>query len=112
MMVHMPAAPLAPSDTSRSSTTTSAATATPLTISAVIPSSGVSGQHVTIFGNDLVGPGGYLVATFDGSPVPTSCPSEQQCSAVVPPRPPDTDTTAVRLRTDRGASNAITFRYA
>jgi IPT/TIG domain len=71
----------------------------------------VSGQHVTIFGRDLVGPGGYLVATFDGAPVPTSCPSEEQCTAVVPPRPPGATAIVVRLRTGTAVSNVVTFHY-
>jgi hypothetical protein len=105
-------APLAPQHASRSSTTASPGSTTALTISAVVPSSGVSGQHVTIFGKDLAGPGGYVVATFDGSTVPTNCPSLERCDAVVPPRPPGANTLAVRLRTERGTSNAISFRYA
>jgi hypothetical protein len=81
-----------------------------LTISAIVPSSGMSGQRVTIIGSNLVGSGGYLVATFDGSPVPTSCLNEEQCAAVVPPRTHGT-TATVRLQTKAGTSNAVTFRY-
>jgi hypothetical protein len=100
-----------PHDASRSSTTVSPARSGSLSISAIVPSSGVSGQRVTILGSDLVGPGGYLVATFDGTPVPTSCPSEEQCNAVVPSRPPGASAIAVRLRTGTAVSNVVTFHY-
>jgi hypothetical protein len=104
-------ATLARQHASRSSTTASPGSTTPLTISAVVPSSGTSGQRVTIFGSDLAGPGGYVVATFDGSAVPTNCPSLERCDTVVPPKPSGANTMTVRLRTERGISNAISSRY-
>lgn len=81
-----------------------------LTISALKPATGASGSQVTILGGHLFGPGGYLVATFDGSPVPTSCPSESECIATVPPASLGT-TATVRLETHTGMSNGLRFRY-
>lgn len=104
--------PIASRHVAGPSTTPPTSTAASLSISALVPSSGVSGEHVTILGSDLVGPGGYLVATFNGSPVPTSCPSEQQCDAVVPPRPHRAGEVVVRLRSEIGFSNALSFRYS
>ncbi len=92
-------------------TTTLAAGSGLLTITSIVPATGAPGQRVTIEGRDLFGPGGYLVATFAGSVVPTSCPTESTCQAVVPPPPSGSDEVAVRLSSHDGDSNALLFRY-
>jgi len=81
-----------------------------LVISSLEPATGSSGAQVTIIGSHLFGPGGYLAATFNGSPVPTRCPSESECTAVAPPASPG-HTATVRVETHIGISNGLTFHY-
>ncbi len=82
-----------------------------LVITALVPARAAGGSKVRILGTHLFGPGGYLVATFDGAPSPTSCPSETECIVTVPPPPPGTTSVTVRLETHTGMSNGLTFNY-
>jgi hypothetical protein len=81
------------------------------TLQGVQPASGASGQSVTISGANLVSANGSIVAYFGPTATSTRCPSENQCTAVVPPRQGGAGTVAVRLRTAAGYSNAVSFRY-
>ena len=82
-----------------------------LVITVLVPARAASASKVRILGTHLFGPGGYLVATFDGAPSPTNCPSETECIATVPPPPPGTTSVTVRLETRTGMSNGLTFDY-
>jgi IPT/TIG domain len=81
-----------------------------LAISSLEPPTGSSGAQITVLGSHLFGPGGYLAVVFNGSAVPTRCPSEAECTAVVPPASRGT-TAIVRVESHRGMSNGLTFRY-
>ena len=81
-----------------------------LVISSLTPPAGSSGTQITILGKHLFGPGGYLAVVFNGSAVPTRCPSETECTAVVPPASRGT-TAIVRVQSHAGISNGLTFRY-
>ncbi|HLX78048.1 MAG TPA: IPT/TIG domain-containing protein [Acidimicrobiales bacterium] len=75
------------------------------------PTSASSGASVTITGNDLFSSDHVVVARFDGKVSTTRCPSTHRCVAVVPTLPSGSGAVTVRVTTDAGQSNALTFQY-
>jgi hypothetical protein len=78
-------------------------------LSALVPTSGVVDQSVTLTGSGFESANGTVVVTFNGQPTPTRCANERQCTATVPT---ELDVTAVvRVQTESGKSNGLAFRY-
>ena len=75
------------------------------------PTSASSGASVTITGNDLFSSDHVVVARFNGKVSSTRCPSTHRCVAVVPALPSGSGAVSVRVTTDAGQSNALTFQY-
>ena len=80
-------------------------------LSAVVPADGGAGTTVTISGTRLFSADGTILVTFGGRAAPTRCSSERRCLVTVPAGPRPGDTTAVRMHTSAGLSNALAFRY-
>lgn len=81
-----------------------------LELASLSPDAGTAGESVTLSGSGFFGAHGYVAVTFDGRVVPTRCPSEEICTAIVPDGLSGSVT--VRLQTTSGKSNGLTFRYA
>jgi hypothetical protein len=94
--------------TSTTTSTTSAASSTagPV-LSSLEPNTGAVGQVLTLTGSGFMSANGTIVATFNSHPAPTRCPSERLCLVTVPAGLHGS--VAVRLHTESGESNALTF---
>lgn len=97
------------SSTTTSSTTTGAA-ASSFHITAVMPSSGKTGQLVLVQGTGLYSATGQVVVRFGGRPAPTDCASQTLCTATVPALGAP-GTVSVTVTIQSGTSNAIPFDY-
>jgi IPT/TIG domain len=73
------------------------------------PDSGAAGETLILSGRGITSANGTIVATFDSRPAPTRCPSEQRCLVTVPAGLKGS--VAVRLQTESGSSNALTFHH-
>ncbi len=80
-------------------------------IYSIAPSSGTSGETVSLVGAGLFSTDGHLIVLFGQTPAVTRCADEQHCSAVVPVLASGAGTVAVRIRTAAGESNSLNFRY-
>jgi hypothetical protein len=108
--------------TSTSSSTTSSTTSTTVpssgtssggarpVIASLDPASGVPGTTVTITGSGLFSANGYVAVTFGAAVAPTRCPSEEKCLVTVPAGKAGS-TESVRVTTQSGQSNVVTFHY-
>jgi len=78
------------------------------TMYSLTPAVGSAGETVTVSGSGFLSANGSIVATFGSQIAPTSCPTENQCFVTVPP---GSNSAVVRIRTESGTSNPLTFRY-
>jgi hypothetical protein len=112
----LPTGSNAPPASSATSTPTSVpTTAVPgskPTLLSLIPSSGSAGQTITLSGTNLFSPDGRVSAAFDGQVAPTSCTSQTECTATVPPLAGPSANVAVTVTTAGGTSNTIYFMYS
>lgn len=76
------------------------------------PSSAPSGATITIVGDGLFSSNHTVIARFDGSVSSTHCPTTHRCLVVVPSRPKGSGTVTVRVSTNAGQSNALSFQYS
>lgn len=106
-----PARSSAPPPRHEASTTTSTTPsgATPV-VQALVPATGHAGDQVTVEGSGFFSANGQVFVTFDGTVVPTRCPSEERCIATVPP-PAGRSAAVVEVRTTAASSNSVEFRY-
>ncbi len=96
----------------RRSTTTTTSPASSIkgpVLSSLEPDTGAAGQTLILSGMGITSANGTIVATFDSRPAPTRCPSEQRCLVTVPAGLKGS--VNVRLQTESGRSNALTFHY-
>lgn len=96
------------SSSTTTSTTTLSARGQPPRLLAIEPDTGAPGETLTLVGSGIESPNGRVVAYFGDEPAPTSCPTEARCTVTVPTAAHGT--VAVRIETEFGRSNAITFR--
>ncbi len=96
--------------------TTSTSTTAPLSTSkaparlrSISPGTASPGQTVTLTGDGFESSNGLIVAMFGSEPVPTNCPTESRCVARVPVG--TQRDVVVRVRTESGLSNGISFHY-
>lgn len=81
-------------------------------IASISPSSGTAGGTVTLTGNGFYSPSGTVVVLFGQVQAPVSCPSQQSCVVIVPPRSPATPAKEpVTIATDSGRSAPVKFTY-
>jgi hypothetical protein len=78
-------------------------------VSAISPRQGRPGQRAVISGSGFLSPDGTIVAYFGSAPARTVCPSADRCTAVAPQAAGGS--VPVRVHTQRGTSNAVTFTY-
>jgi IPT/TIG domain len=95
----------------RASVPSTAATATAPLLSSLSPSTGGSGQQVTVSGTDFVSADGEIVAHFGGQAAATSCPSQTLCLVTVPPLSGSPRFVPVSITTETGTSRTLTFDY-
>jgi hypothetical protein len=95
----------------RSRVPSTAATGTAPLLSSLSPSTGGSGQQVTVSGTDLLSADGEIVAHFGGQAAATSCPSQTMCLVTVPPLSGSPRSVPVSITTDAGTSRTLTFDY-
>jgi hypothetical protein len=74
----------------------------------VSPRTGHSGERITVSGTGLFSKDGLIVATFGIRPAPTRCPTRQRCFVIVPSKLHGTF--PLRIHTESGTSNALSFR--
>lgn len=98
-----------PASPGSSTTTTTPRSGNGPTITSLTPSTGSSGQTVTIGGSGLFSSNGQILAYFGTEVAPTACPTVSSCTVTVPPGSPGPET--VTVVTDRGTSNGLTFTY-
>jgi IPT/TIG domain len=80
-------------------------------LAAISPTAGVGGQVVTLTGAGLFSANGVITVTFGSTPAPVRCPTESTCRVTVPAHKPSSGTVAVRVTTQSGTSNQLTFSY-
>ena len=96
---------------SRASVPSAAASGTAPLLSSLSPSTGGSGQQVTVSGTDFLSADGEIVAHFGGQVAATSCPSQTMCLVTVPPLSGSPRSVPVSITTDAGTSRTLTFDY-
>lgn len=96
---------------SRASVPSTAATRTAPLLSSLSPSTGESGQQVTVSGTDFLSADGEIVAHFGGQAAATSCPSQTLCLVTVPPLSGSPRVVTVSITTEAGTSRTLTFDY-
>lgn len=96
---------------SSTSTSSTVAPGSPPRVSSIEPSSGPGGSQVTVLGSGFFSPDRRILVEFGGSPTSTSCPTSTRCLATVPAGARPGTTTGVRVQTQSGQSNAVTFTY-
>jgi hypothetical protein len=77
-------------------------------IYSLTPATGSAGQTLTVSGSGFLSANGSIVATFGSQTTQTSCPTSDQCFVTVPP---GSNTAVVRITTESGVSNPLTFHY-
>ena len=97
----------------RSSTSlpSTAITGTAPFLSSLSPSTGGSGQQVTVSGTDFMSADGEIVAHFGGQAATTSCSSQTLCLVTVPSLPGSPRFVPVTITTEAGTSRTLTFDY-
>ena len=80
-------------------------------LSSLSPSTGGSGQQVTVSGTDFLSADGEIVAHFGGQSAATSCPSQTLCLVTVPLLPGSPRSVPVSITTDAGTSATLDFHY-
>jgi hypothetical protein len=96
---------------SRASVPSTAATGTAPLLSSLSPSTGGSGQQVTVSGTDFLSADAEIVAHFSGQVATTSCPSQTLCLVTVPSLSGSPRFVPVSITTDAGTSRTLTFDY-
>jgi len=79
-------------------------------IASVRPASGTSGESVTLTGTGFFSSDGNVSVTFGAAPAGVHCPTESRCLVTVPAGKPGS-TASVRMTTQSGQSNTVTFHY-
>jgi IPT/TIG domain len=80
-------------------------------LAAISPAAGVGGQVVTLSGTGLFSANGVITVSFGSTLAPVRCPTETTCRVTVPPRKPASGSVAVRVTTQSGTSNQLSFSY-
>jgi IPT/TIG domain len=96
---------------SRASVPGTATTGTAPLLSSLSPSTGGSGQQVTVSGTDFLSADGEIVTHFGGQAAATSCPSQTLCLVTVPPLSGSPGSVPVSITTEAGTSATLTFDY-
>jgi hypothetical protein len=96
---------------SRASVPSTATTGTAPLLSSLSPSTGASGQQVTVSGTDFRSADGEIVAHFGGQAAATSCPSQTMCLVTVPPLSGSPRFVPVSITTEAGTSRTLTFDH-
>lgn len=80
---------------------------------ALLPASGLAGEHVTLKGRGFFSKDGQIAVTFGAAQAPVACPSETTCYATVPSRlAKSSGRVEVTVSTETGTSNGLVFKYA
>ena len=98
-----------PAGTSTTTSPVAAVPGGPPVISSLAPS-GSAGQSIQVAGANFLSSSGQIVAMFNGTVAPTSCPAQNTCTVTVPPSSGGTSA-QVTITTAGGTSNALTFTY-
>lgn len=116
----VPKATEAPRSTTAKSTSTTKPKSTSTTgapgggaprLVSVTPRHGRPGEVVVVHGVNLFSSNGVVVASVDGHPTGTSCPSRTACRVTIPQLGKAKANVPITIRTAAGTSNAIFFRY-
>ncbi len=75
----------------------------------ISPDTAAPGQTLTIAGSGFESPNGKIVVMFGSAPAPTNCPSEERCFVTVPVE--THREVLVRVQTEYGLSNGVSFHY-
>jgi len=70
---------------------------------------GRPGQTITLFGSDFFSANGLVVASFGGHAAPTRCPTRLRCIVTIPTHARLFGGYPLRVRTETGVSNALSF---
>lgn len=81
-------------------------------ITALSARSAVPGQTFTLSGTGFYSANGVIVASFGTHPAPTQCPTRERCLVTVPTRAKLSGVYQLRLRTESGTSNALSFKVS
>lgn len=80
-------------------------------LTSIAPASGGVGTTVTLRGVRLFSSDQVIQVTFGSVPGPVHCPTRELCVATAPQPSGGASAVPVRLRTDAGRSNPLTFHY-
>ncbi len=83
----------------------------PPLIASISPTTGSSGQVVTITGSNFMSASGVITAHFGDQTAPISCPAQSTCTVTVPTLSGVANPVPLTVTTDSGTSSAAKFTY-